>query len=178
MVRDPERGEEVDVPGDVERFESFYLGSRQRVLGCVYLATGDLAEAQDAVQEAYVRVWQRWRDFGPDADPEAWVRLVATRIAFSRWRSLRSRARAYLRHGAAAPVPAPDPDRVDMMAALWRLSPDQRIAIALHYFVGLSVAEVAEETGVPVGTVKARLARGRSALAPYLAVRTEGSTDA
>jgi RNA polymerase sigma-70 factor (ECF subfamily) len=168
----------VDVPGDIERFENFYRGSRQRVLGCVYLATGDLGEAQDAVQEAYVRAWQRWRQFGAEADPEAWVRLVATRIAISRWRSLRSRARAYLRHGAAAAVPAPDPDRVDMMAALRRLSPDQRIAIALHYFVGLSVAEVAEQTGAPVGTVKARLARGRSALAPYLAVQTEGNVGA
>jgi RNA polymerase sigma factor (sigma-70 family) len=165
---------EVVVPSDVERFESFYRGSRQRVLGCVYLATGDLGEAQDAVQEAYVRVWQRWRSFGPDADPEAWVRLVATRIAISRWRSLRSRARAYLRHGAAAPVPAPDADRVDLVTALRRLSPDQRVAIALYYFVGLSVAEVAEQTRAPVGTVKARLARGRSALAPFLADRTEG----
>lgn len=162
------------MPGDIERFEGFYRGSRQRVLGCVYLATGDLAEAQDAVQEAYIRVWQRWSTFGPDADPEAWVRLVATRIAISRWRSLRSRARAYLRHGAAASVPAPDPDRVDLLSALRRLSADQRIAIALHYFVGLSVAEVAEQTGAPVGTVKARLARGRTALAPFLAVPVEG----
>jgi DNA-directed RNA polymerase specialized sigma24 family protein len=53
-------------------------------------------------------------------------------------------------------------------AALRRLSADQRTAIALHYFVGLSVAEVATETAAPIGTVKARLARGRTALAPYL----------
>jgi RNA polymerase sigma-70 factor (ECF subfamily) len=163
------------LPGDIERFESFYLGSRQRVLGCVYMATGDLGEAQDAVQEAYVRAWQRWRRFDPGADPEAWVRLVATRIAISRWRSLRSRARAYLRHGASAAVPAPDPDRVDLMAAMRQLSPEQRIAIALHYFGGLSVAEVAEQTGAPTGTIKARLARGRAALAPYLAGQTEGN---
>src|SRR5690349_12052885 len=148
MVLDPGAGRkaEVAVPGDIERFESFYQGSRQRVLGCVYLATGDLGEAQDAVQEAFIRAWQRWSSFGPDADPEAWVRLVATRIAISRWRSLRSRARAYLRHGAAAAVPAPDPDRVDLVTALRRLSPEQRIAIALHYFVGMSVAEVAVQT--------------------------------
>ncbi|GIJ72570.1 SigE family RNA polymerase sigma factor [Virgisporangium ochraceum] len=162
------------MPGDIERFESFYLGSRQRVLGCVYMATGDLGEAQDAVQEAYVRAWQRWRRFDRGSDPEAWVRLVATRIAISRWRSLRSRARAYLRHGVSAAVPPPDPDRVDLVAAMRRLSPDQRMAIALHYFGGMSVAEVAEQTGAPTGTIKARLARGRAALAPYLAGPTEG----
>lgn len=166
------------MPGDIERFENFYRGSRQRVLGCVYLATGDLAEAQDAVQDAYVRAWQNWGRLDGGSDPEAWVRLVATRIAISRWRGLRSRARAYLRHGAAAAAAAPDPDRVDLVAALRRLSPDQRIAIALHYFVGLPVAEVAEQTGAPVGTIKARLARGRAALAPYLAAREEGRTGA
>ncbi|GIJ60377.1 RNA polymerase sigma factor [Virgisporangium aurantiacum] len=159
--------------GDSERFEAFYRGSRQRVLGCVFLVTGDLAEAQDAVQEAYVRAWQRWRSFGPDADPEAWVRLVATRVAISRWRSLRSRARAYLRHGPEPAHPPPGPETVDLVNALRRLSPDQRTAIALHYFAGLTVAEIAAETGVPTGTIKARLARGRSTLAPYLATPSE-----
>jgi len=164
------------VPDDADRFEEFYRGTRQRVLGYVYVMTGDLAEAQDAVQEAYVRAWQRWRSFGTDADPEAWVRLVAGRIAISRWRSLRSRARAYLRHGAAAPAPPPGTDTVDIIAALRRLPPQQRTAIALHYFVGLPLAEVARLTGAPVGTVKARLARGRSALAPHLAVPAEGAS--
>lgn len=157
------------VAGDSERFEAFYRGSRQRVLGCVFVATGDLAEAQDAVQEAYVRAWQRWRSFGPDADPEAWVRLVANRIAISRWRSLRSRARAYLRHGPPPAHPPPGPETVDLIAALRRLSKEQRTAIALHYFAGLTVAEIAEQTGTPTGTIKARLARGRTILAPYLA---------
>jgi RNA polymerase sigma-70 factor (ECF subfamily) len=162
---------------DVDRFEDFYRGSRQRVLAYVYLITSDLSEAQDSVQEAFVRAWQRWSSLGTDGDPEAWVRKVAARIAISRWRGLRSRARAYLRHGVAGPVAPPGPETVDLVAALRQLSTAQRTAIALHYFVGLSVAEVAEETGVPVGTVKARLARGRSALAPYLAVPVEGAVN-
>src|SRR6266511_3011998 len=59
-------------------------------------------------------------------------------------------------------------DAVALIAALARLPVAQRTAIVLHHLVGLPVAEVAEETRVPVGTVKARLARGRRALATLL----------
>lgn len=155
---------------DVDGFDEFYRGSRQRLLGFVYVLTGDLAEAQDAVQEAYVRAWQRWSTVSTYEEPEAWVRVVASRIAVSRWRSLRSRARAYLRHGGTETVPGPDPDTVDVVAALRRLPEEQRTAIALYYLVGMPVAEVARQTAAPVGTVKARLSRGRAALAGLLAV--------
>jgi RNA polymerase sigma-70 factor (ECF subfamily) len=108
---------------DVEEFDEFYRGSRQRVLGFVYVLTGDLGEAQDAVQEAYLRAWQRWAIVRDYEEPEAWTRRVATRIAISRWRSLRSRARAYLRHGAsdAAPAPAPatTPGRRSPVPSSW-----------------------------------------------------------
>ncbi|WBB77482.1 SigE family RNA polymerase sigma factor [Micromonospora sp. WMMD882] len=155
---------------DVDGFDEFYRGSRQRLLGFVYVLTGDLAEAQDAVQEAYVRAWQRWSTVGGYDEPEAWVRVVATRIAVSRWRSLRSRARAYLRHGATESVPGPNTDTVEVVAALRQLPEEQRTAIALYYLLGLPVAEVARETNAPVGTVKARLSRARTALAGLLTV--------
>ncbi|MEU2612743.1 SigE family RNA polymerase sigma factor [Micromonospora sp. NPDC007271] len=155
---------------DVDGFDEFYRGSRERLLGFVYVLTGNLAEAQDAVQEAYIRAWQRWSTVRGYDDPEAWVRVVASRIAVSRWRSLRSRARAYLRHGAEETTPAPSIDTVEVVAALRRLPEEQRTAIALYYLLGMPVAEVARETAAPVGTVKARLSRGRAALAGLLAV--------
>lgn len=155
---------------DVDGFDEFYRGSRQRLLGFVYVLTGNLAEAQDAVQEAYIRAWQRWSTVSGYDDPEAWLRVVASRIAVSRWRTLRSRARAYLRHGVEETSPAPSTDTVDVVAALRRLPEEQRTAIALYYLLGMPVAEVARETSAPVGTVKARLSRGRTALAGLLAV--------
>ncbi|MGB2568241.1 SigE family RNA polymerase sigma factor [Micromonospora citrea] len=155
---------------DVDGFDEFYRSSRQRMLGFVYVLTGNLAEAQDAVQEAYVRAWQRWSTVSGYDDPEAWVRVVASRIAVSRWRSLRSRARAYLRHGVQESVPGPGTDTVDVVAALRRLPEEQRTALTLYYLLGMPVAEVARETEAPVGTVKARLSRGRVALAGLLAV--------
>ncbi|WP_320065837.1 sigma-70 family RNA polymerase sigma factor [Micromonospora sp. RTGN7] len=155
---------------DVDGFDEFYRGSRQRLLGFVYALTGNLAEAQDAVQEAYIRAWQRWSTVHGYDNPEAWVRVVASRIAVSRWRSLRSRSRAYLRHGAEDSTPAPSTDTVAVVAALRRLPEEQRTALALYYLLGMPVAEVARETAAPVGTVKARLSRGRAALAGLLAV--------
>ncbi|TDB75748.1 SigE family RNA polymerase sigma factor [Micromonospora sp. KC723] len=159
---------------DVDGFDEFYRGSRQRLLGFVYVLTGNLAEAQDAVQEAYVRAWQRWSTVRGYDDPEAWVRVVASRIAVSRWRSLRSRTKAYLRHGASESVPGPSTDTVAVVAALRRLPEEQRTALALYYLLGMPVAEVARETEAPVGTVKARLSRGRAALAGLLAVTDLG----
>jgi RNA polymerase sigma-70 factor (sigma-E family) len=149
-------------------FDDFYAGSRQRLLGVVYLLTGDLAEAQDAVQEAFIRAWQRWDTVAAYGSPEAWVRVVACRIATSHWRSMRSRLRAHDRHGAEVTMAEPSPDTVDIVAAMRKLPEEQRIALALYYLVGLPVAEVAVETQAPVGTVKARLFRGRAALSQLL----------
>jgi RNA polymerase sigma-70 factor (sigma-E family) len=150
-------------------FDDFYRTSRRRMLGYVYVLTGDIVEAQDVVQEAFVRAWQRWSTVGGYADPESWVRVVAGRIAISRWRGSRSRARAYARHGAPAAVDGPTPDTVALVAALRLLPAAQRTTLALHYVLGLSIADIAGETNTAVGTVKARLARGRAALALLLA---------
>ncbi|MFI0792820.1 sigma-70 family RNA polymerase sigma factor [Micromonospora rubida] len=155
---------------DIDGFDEFYRGSRQRLLGFLFALTGNIAEAQDAAQEAYIRAWQRWSTVCGYDDPEAWVRVVASRIAVSRWRSLRSRARAHLRHGADDTTPAPSTDTVAVVAALRRLPEEQRTALALYYLLGMPVAEVARETAAPVGTVKARLSRGRAALAGLLAI--------
>ncbi len=153
---------------DSDGFDEFYRGTRHRVLAYLYAAGGDLSEAQDAAQEAYARAWQRWSTVGTYDDPEAWVRTVGWRVLANRWRRLRARARAYRRHGPPAPAPAPSEDTVVLVAALRRLPAEQRRAIVLHHIGGLPVAEVAAETGVPVNTTKARLVRGRQALASLL----------
>jgi RNA polymerase sigma-70 factor (sigma-E family) len=154
-------------------FDEFYRGTRERLLSYLYAAGGELAEAQDAAQEAYLRAWQRWATVSAMDSPEAWVRTVGWRILASRWRKVRGRAVAYRRHGESAAVPAPSEDTMLLVAALRRLPEAQRLAIVLHHVVGLPVATVAVETGVPVGTVKARLSRGRQALAALLPLTDE-----
>lgn len=164
-----ERGAPGGKAERAESFDAFYTGSSRRVLHHMYAMTGNLADAQELVQEAYARAWQRWSAVSTYDDPEAWVRTVAWRLAASRWRKAKNGVAAMLRHGPEPDTPEPSVDTVALVGALRQIPEAQRRAIVLHHLGGLSVAEVANETGAPEGTVKARLARGRAALAELLA---------
>ena len=153
---------------DPGTFDEFYSGSVRRVTGLLYAMTGSRAEAEDCVQEAYARAWQRWDKVSEYGDPEAWVRTVAYRVSISAWRKTANMRTAHRRHGAPEDPHGMSPDYVAIIAALRKIPVRQRQAIVLHHLVGLSVEEIARETGAPPGTVKARLSRGRQALVPYL----------
>ena len=149
-------------------FDAFYNATSRRLLHQMYAMTGNLADAQECVQEAYARAWQHWKQVEHTEDAAAWVRTVAWRIAAGRWRKARNGVRALARHGADDATPAPSPDHVVLVDALRKIPAEQRRAVVLHHLVGMSVDQVARETGAPTGTVKARLSRGRSALADLL----------
>ncbi|MYW30252.1 sigma factor, partial [Streptomyces sp. SID2119] len=55
-------------------FDAFYAATAKRLVATVYAMTGDLAESEDAVQEAYARAWQRWDRLTREGDPLPWVR--------------------------------------------------------------------------------------------------------
>jgi RNA polymerase sigma-70 factor, ECF subfamily len=151
-----------------DSFASFYTASYQRLLGQLFAVTGDLAEAENLLQEAYARAFARWAQVHAYDRPEAWVRRVAINLAAMADRSLRRRARALLRLGPPPLVPELSPELLDLRDALAALPLGQRQVIVLHHLVGLPVEEVARELGRPAGTVKSRLARGRRALAQVL----------
>jgi RNA polymerase sigma-70 factor, ECF subfamily len=153
---------------DREEFTSFYAASFHRLVGQLYAMTGDQGEAQDAVQEAFARAWARRGKIDLKEAPEAWVRVVAWRIAASRWRRAREGTRLMRLAARPEATAGPGPDRVAFVDALRRVPAEQRRALVLYHVCDLTVEQVAAETGVRPGTVKARLARGRAALAPYL----------
>jgi len=157
---------------DEEAFDAFYQTSFSRLVGQIYAMCGSVTEAQDCVQEAFIRAWDRRRSLDRDQSPEAWVRTVAYRLAVSRWRRARKSLLPPDRAHAARPPSEPDVTRVALARALQALPAEQRRAIVLHHLGDLSVAEVAAEVGAPTGTVKARLSRGRAALAALLADET------
>jgi RNA polymerase sigma-70 factor, ECF subfamily len=149
-------------------FAAFYASSYRRLLGQLFAVTGDLTEAENALQEAYARAFARWPRVRDYDLPEAWVRRVALNLAAMAARSLRRRAGALLRLGPPPQVPELDPELVDLHLALRALPLGQRQVIVLHHLVGLPVEEVARELRLAPGTVKSRLARGRQAMAGSL----------
>jgi RNA polymerase sigma-70 factor, ECF subfamily len=149
-------------------FDQFYDTTSRRLVGQLFAITGDLHEAQDAVQEAYIRAWQRWPRIQGYHDREAWIRTVAYRISVNVWSKARNRLAAHQRASRHAQQPEISPDLLTLVSALRKIPEPQRRVIVLHYLVGLSIEEIAAETGAPAGTVKARLARGRKALAPLV----------
>lgn len=151
-----------------EEFDAFYDATNRRVLHQMYAMTGNLSDAQDCVQEAYARAWQRWKQVREANDPVAWVRTVAWRIAASNWRKAGRGVRAMTRLGAPENAPPPSPDHVALVRALQQIPEKQRRAVVLHHLVGMPVEEIAQECHVPPGTVKSWLSRGRTALAELL----------
>jgi RNA polymerase sigma-70 factor (ECF subfamily) len=160
---------------DEQEFDDFYTASFRRLTGQVYAMIGNLDEAQECVQEAFVRAWAHRRKLERADYPEAWVRTTAYRLAVSRWRRT-TRARRPADRAVSLPTEAPpvDESHVALVAALRQLPEAQRQALVLHHIADLPVHAVAQEVGVPEGTIKARLSRGRAALAVLL---TDQPTD-
>lgn len=144
-----------------------YAESYRRLLGQLIGVTGSVAEAEDVVQEAFVRGLDHPRRLLGADNPEAWLRTVAVNLARSRWR------RAQRLVGLAPrlveqPRDSDTDGHVDLLHALRQLPAGQRDVIALHHLADMTVEQVASTLGLPTGTVKARLSRGRTALSTLL----------
>lgn len=158
---------------DEAQFDALYEAQWASLVGQVTMVCGDRAEAADCVQEAFVRAWEQRRSL--DADAGGWVRTAALRVAVSRWRRTRNALAAWAREDSRRGAPEvwlrPGHEHdAPVWRALARLPVGQREALVLHHVLDLTVAQAADVLGVPVGTVKARLSRGRTALAAAMDV--------
>lgn len=140
-----------------------YTASYGRLVGLLTVVCGSAADAEEVVQEAFVRLLPRWDRVSEYDDPEAWLRTVAFRLSASRWRRARVAARGLARLGPPPDAPEPDGARLDAERLLAALPRRYREVLVLHHGLGLPVAEIARELGVATGTVKSRLSRGRAA---------------
>ena len=153
---------------DDQAFEAFYQAVFPRLVGQLGLVTGDLAEAEDLVQEALARASARWSRLRAYDLPEAWVRRVALNLAADRTRRLRRKLAALARIGPPPAVPPTSEDALVVAAALRTLPLAHRQVLVLHYLADLSVDQVAGELGIRSSTVRGRLARARRVLATQL----------
>jgi RNA polymerase sigma-70 factor (ECF subfamily) len=153
-------------------WEEVYAGGYRRLVALLTAVAGARWEAEEAVQEAFVRALGISGRRAVVDDPEAWLYRVAVNILRSRWRRTAAGRHAADELSSRQQPVADDTNHVDsrmeLLRALRRLPFEQREALALHYLADLPVESVALRVGSPVGTVKARLSRGRAALARLL----------
>jgi RNA polymerase sigma-70 factor, ECF subfamily len=153
-------------PESEQEFDRFYESVRLPLIGQAYLLTGDLAEAEDLVQEALVRAWRRWDRVGGLEDPNGWVRRVVHNLAISHLRYRKVRLRQVVPRNERSTEPSTLD--LDLSSGLRRLPLNQRRALVLSAIGGLSTAEIAKEMKAKEGTVRVWLSRGRAQLATSL----------
>ncbi|MGQ0678797.1 MAG: RNA polymerase sigma factor [Actinomycetota bacterium] len=144
-------------------------------------------EAEDLVQETYLRALKAWREHRRPVKVEPWLATICLNIARSDYRRTTRRPEEVL---AAEPgVLAPSGDSTEDLALgrlrrqavqqlIWQLSEEQRIALTLVDLCGLTAAEAARVTGSPRGTVLSRVHRGRKAFAALAALHKVDSYEA
>jgi RNA polymerase sigma-70 factor, ECF subfamily len=154
--------------GDVG-FERFYRASYEPLVRVLVPVVLDVHAAEELAQEAFLRAYRDWHKVSAYDDPRGWLYRVAMRLAISRWRRLRTASAALARYGSPAELNGADDVSLSVLAALRKLPLAQRQVLVMHHMLGIPVSQIAADLDVAVGTVKARLARGRSALAPLVA---------
>jgi RNA polymerase sigma-70 factor (sigma-E family) len=147
-------------------FDRFVAESTEGLLRTAYLIVWDLHEAEDLVQETFVKVARRWPKVSRMDHPGGYARRVLINLAL-RESSKRSRRRAELSETrpsdpAAPAMPLGNHD--ELHAALVALPPRQRAVLVLRYFLDLPEAEVAGALQCSLGTVKSTASRGLARL--------------
>lgn len=152
--------------GDLQAFERLYRVHVGRVHGLCLRLTADEREAEELVQQVFIRAWRGLDGFRGESAFASWLH----RLAVNRFRSsLRSRRRRWRREAAAARATGGAVERapgaaIDLERAIGTLPPRARAVFVLHDVEGYRHREVAELLGVAEGTCKAQLHRARRLL--------------
>lgn len=156
---------------------AFLQAEYPRLVNAVAFVTGDLGAAEDAVQEALLKAWERSERGEEIESLTAWVTTVALNQARSGFRRVMAERRARSRLGHEAVGGTPAGDRIDVERALSTLPRRQREAVVLRYYLQLDTREVAAVLGVNEGTIKSTLFRARAALADMLNIKEITDTE-
>jgi len=164
--------------GDEEAFADLARAVGDRLMAIAYRILRDADRAEDAVQQTLVTAWRELPTLRDDDRFDAWLRRILVNACYAEAR----RRRRWTNNIRALPAPdglatVLDRDRLDR--GFRRLPPQQAAIFVLHHYVGLTLPEIAEELGVPLGTVKSRLHYATQALRSALDAdaRTAPSTE-
>jgi RNA polymerase sigma-70 factor (ECF subfamily) len=167
--------------GDRDAFARLAAAAIARLDSAARLITRDPERAKDAVQETLIRAW---RDLPTLRDPdrfEAWLHRLLVRACIDELR--RSRARPIevelteIHHPAGGDFAAAVADREALERGFRNLDPEQRAVVVLHYYLGLSLSDVADALGMPAGTARSRLHRAVGALRAALDADARGRSE-
>lgn len=151
--------------GAEDEYASFFRAEFLHVVRISYLIVHDRQRAEDVAQEAFIQLLAHWNKVSRYELPEAWVRRVAIRIAS---RSARRERRRPALEGATDPSVPFTPSDIDLLNAIKRLPPQQRAAVALHYFEDRPLPEVAHILGCSHAAAKVHVFNARKRLAEML----------
>lgn len=157
-------------------FEDFFVAEYAPLVRLAFVLTGDLQEAEDLAQDAFIAARANWQRVGSYENPGAWVRRAVANRSVSRVRRLRAEARALSRLGSASPPTLPEPI-ADVWSAVRRLPARQAQVVALIFLEDRSVADVAAVLGCGQETVRTHLRRAKQKLAVDLGDESEGEDD-
>ena len=185
----PDSGQTADVEllkavarGDEQALAQLYDSYRVILFGLLVRILNSREEAEDVLQEVFLQVWRRARDFDETrGKPFTWLVTLARSRAIDRLRSLGARdrvAQASVREAAeevsdAARDTFRSEQRALVTSALSQLPEEQKRPLVLAYFDGLTQSEIAAKLGAPLGTVKTRMRAGMIKLRELLTGKNE-----
>lgn len=160
--------------GDRDAFSAPVAAYRDRIFGFASRMLGDREQARDAAEETFVKAWAGLGGFDRTRPFEPWLFAIAANVCTDMLR--RRRPEVALDADGADDPPAPEADSpgsaledADLTRALRALSEIERTTVLLKHVRGFTYEEIAQITGLPVGTLKSHAHRGRRRLAELLA---------
>lgn len=147
--------------GDADAFAALARLSGDRLYAVAVRVTRDPQRAEDALQQALIAAWTELPRLRDPERFEAWTYRLVVRFAVQEARGDRHARREMF--ALSEHEPSPDDASADVALrdqlerGAQRLTPEQRAVIVLHFYAGLSLAEIADVIGVPLGTVGSRL---------------------
>jgi RNA polymerase sigma-70 factor (ECF subfamily) len=159
--------------GDVDAFEAVYRAHVPAIHALCRRMSGEDAEANELVQDVFVRAWERLPSFRGQSSLATWLHRLAVNVVLEKWRSNKREALRMIDDADGLALDAwpaqHDPDvLMDVEAAVTRLPAGSRTVFVLHDIEGYSHDEIASMTGIAAGTSRTQLFRARRALARVL----------
>lgn len=177
---------------DPAQFEIFLRDYQDMAYHTAWRLLGNEAEAQDVVQEAFLRAWEHWEDLAGSPTAGGWLKTVTRNLCLNHLERYRARWKMFSdlksadadddEPGLESTFAAPETLAGQLLTAdqqtvledaLAKLPPDQRTALVLYHFEDLDYVEIAARLGVSLGKVKTDIHRARQALYKKLQPRRE-----